>query len=85
MDRIAREQGLMDAYSLLVAPAGAADWDVLVAVTYPDARGYAGIAEAFERIRKAHATVLVGGKDLRQLGRIVDSRRLLEAASESRR
>lgn len=50
--------------------------DVLVSVTYMDARGYEGIAEGFEEIRRTHTTVLVDGKSLRELGSIVDSTRL---------
>jgi hypothetical protein len=50
-------------------------WNVLVEVTYRDERGYAGIAAEFEAIRAAHTTVPIDGKDLRALGRIVESRK----------
>jgi hypothetical protein len=49
-------------------------------VSYHDDRGYEGIAEAFERIRRAHATVRIDGKGLRELGTIVLSRKTLELA-----
>ena len=48
---------------------------MLVEVVYRDERGYAGIVEAFERIRAAHPTMLVDGKGLPALGKIVSSRR----------
>jgi hypothetical protein len=41
-------------------------------------KGYEGIAEAFEKIRRAHTTVRVGGKALRELGSIVESKRMFE-------
>jgi hypothetical protein len=56
---------------------------VLVAVTYTDARGYDGIAEAFETIRRAHTPVLVEGKALRDLGAIVESKRVYEDIAEA--
>lgn len=80
MDRIAREQGLMDDYRLLDSGTHDADWHVLMVVTYRDERGFAGIAEAFERIRRAHTPVNIDGKGLRELGTIVLSRKTLEIA-----
>ncbi len=81
MDRIAKEQGLMAAYRLLDAGSDDGDWNCCVEVTYHDSRGYAGIAEAFERIRKAHSPVRIDGKGLRELGAIVGSRTVLERAA----
>ncbi len=78
MDKAAREQGLMHAYTLMDTGSDEGAWNLLVSVTYTNELGYPGIAEAFERIRSAHRTVLVDGKGLRELGAIVDSRRLLE-------
>lgn len=75
MDRIAVEQGLMREYRVLDTGEDEGDWNVLVEVVYRDERGYAGIVEAFERIRAAHPTVLVDGKSLPALGKIVSSRR----------
>jgi methylmalonyl-CoA mutase cobalamin-binding subunit len=76
MDRIAVDLGLMSSYRMLVAQAPDEPWDVLVIVGYPSAGGYADIAPAFEKIRKAHKTVLIDGRGLRDLGAIVASRRL---------
>ncbi len=80
MDRIAKLQGLMEDYRLLDSGADDADWHALMVVTYHDERGYAGIAEPFERIRRAHNTVLIDGKALRELGTIALSRKTLELA-----
>lgn len=80
MDRIARQQGLMDDYRLLDSATDDADWHALMVVTYADERGFAGIAEAFERIRRAHTTVRIDGKGLRELGTITLSRKTLELA-----
>lgn len=78
MDQVAKEQGLMAAYTVLDSGTDEGAWNVLVSVTYMNELGYDGIAEAFGRIRKAHTTVLIEGKTLRQLGTIVDSKRLFE-------
>jgi hypothetical protein len=74
MDRIATEQGLMRDYRVLETGTDEGAWNILVEVTYTDERGYAGIVEAFERIRKAHRSAAVDGKDLRDLGAIVESK-----------
>lgn len=76
MDRIAKAQGLMSDYRLLDSGSDEGPWNLLMVVTYPDERGYAGIAEAFEKIRRAHTVVLIDGKGLRDLGAIVESRKL---------
>jgi|688.fasta_scaffold1269799_1 hypothetical protein len=78
MDKVAKEQGLMRAFTVMDTGTDEGPWNVLVSVTYMDERGYDGIAEAFEKIRRAHTTVRVGGKGLRELGSIVDSRRMFE-------
>jgi ABC-type transport system substrate-binding protein len=78
MDRIAKAQGLMDAFTVWDSGSDEGPWNLLVSVTYRDARGYAGIAEAFEAIRRTHTEVRIDGKSLRDLGRIVDSRLVLE-------
>lgn len=79
MDRVAKLQGLMSAYTVMDTGTDEGPWNVLVAVTYRDERGYEGIAEAFEKIRRAHVTVPVDGKRLPELGAVVDSKRLFEA------
>jgi hypothetical protein len=75
MDKIAVEQGLMREYRVLDTGHDDGPWNVLVAVTYTDAKGYAGVTAAFERIRLAHITVPIGGHaHLRELGTIVESK-----------
>jgi hypothetical protein len=78
MDRIARAQGLLEGFTVVDTGTDDGPWNVLVAVTYRDARGYEGIVEPFERIRRAHQTVPVAGKGLRELGAIVESRKTFE-------
>lgn len=75
MDRIAAERGLMRDYRVLETGSDEGTWNVLVEVTYRDERGYAGIVAEFEAIRAAHTTVPIDGKELRALGRIVESRK----------
>jgi hypothetical protein len=78
IDKIAKDQGLMSAFTVMDTGTDDGPWNVLVSVTYMDERGYPGIAEAFEKIRRAHTPVLVDGKALRELGSIVESKRLFE-------
>jgi hypothetical protein len=78
MDKVAKEQGLMSAFTVMDTGTDEGPWNVLVSVTYMNEKGYEGITEAFERIRRAHTTVRVGGKTLRDLGAIVDSKRVFE-------
>jgi hypothetical protein len=75
MDRIAAGQGLMRDYRVLETGTDEGAWNVLVEVTYTDERGYAGIVDTFEAIRKAHRSMAVGGKGLRDLGTIVESKK----------
>jgi hypothetical protein len=83
MDRIAVQQGLMRSFTVMDTGTDDGPWNVLVTVTYTDARGYDGIAEAFETIRRAHTPVLVDGKTLRDLGAIVESKRVYEDIAEA--
>lgn len=78
MDAIAQKQGLMAAYTVLDSGSDEGTWNILVAVTYHTPQGYEGILDAFERIRSAHKTVLIEGKSIKDLGRIVDSKKLQE-------
>lgn len=73
MDRIAVAQGLFRSYRLLQNPRTDEDWDLIVEVVYNDACGYACVAERFEAIRGAHATVPVDGMVMKDLGRVVRS------------
>lgn len=84
MDSVATRQGLMSGYKLYDAgPDTTSQWNVIVAVAYPKKEGYEGIQEAFETIRRSHVNVLIDGKGLNQLGKIVDSRKLYERAGSS--
>lgn len=78
MDKVAKAQGLMDAFTVVDTGSDDGAWNVMVGVWYRDARGYAGIRDAFEAIRRAHLTVLIDGKGLRELGAIVDSKLTFE-------
>ncbi|WP_404371028.1 hypothetical protein AB5I39_03110 [Sphingomonas sp. MMS24-J45] len=87
MDRIGRSQGLFTSYRLLErdgAEDPAAEWDVVVAVGYPDPRGYdaPGVAARFAAIRAAHREIRVNGRGLPELGRIVRSERLHPVTGE---
>jgi hypothetical protein len=83
MDKIAKEQGLMSAFTVMDTGTDEGPWNVLVSVTYMNDKGYEGIAEAFEKIRRAHTTVRVGGKLLRELGAIVESKRVFETPAQA--
>lgn len=76
MDAIAAERGLMSAYEVLDSGDDAEPWNVVVAVTYMNRAGYEGIAPEFEKIRRDHKKVLIDGKDFKDLGKIVMSRKL---------
>jgi hypothetical protein len=85
MDAVARERGLMSAYTVLDTATDEGDWNLVVVVTYPDTRGYEGIAAEFETIRRAHQTVLIDGKGLRELGAVVGSKRTFENPADGER
>jgi len=76
MDAIAVEKGLMSSYEVLDSGDDAEPWNVAVAVTYMNRAGYEGIATEFEKIRRDHKLVLIDGKGLKDLGKIVTSRKL---------
>lgn len=82
MDSIAIRQELMTHYQLLDAGADAAgEWNLVVAVGYPQKKGYAAIQEAFETIRRGHIKQLVDGLDLPRLGRIIRSQTYADRTS----
>jgi hypothetical protein len=78
MDSAAVAQGLMTGYKLLENSDSNAEWDFVVAVGYPQREGYNGVVAGFEKIRSQHKTVLVQGKRLGELGKIVKSDKLYE-------
>ncbi len=82
MDAIAVERGLFKSYRLIeniteADTPGGPEWDFIVAVEYFGDQTYSDIRQAFEEIRSRHETVLVEGKSLRDLGRIVRSERVV--------
>jgi hypothetical protein len=85
MDKIAKDQGLMHAYTLLDTGSDEGPWNVVVSVTYMNDKGYDGIVEAFEKIRRAHTTVRVEGKTLRDLGSIIETKRTFENPAHNTR
>jgi hypothetical protein len=84
IDEIAVKQGLMSAYTILDTGDDTGDWNLIVKVTYPNEKGYDGIQEEFNKIRQAHKTILVDGKGLRDLGRIVSSKKTFEDVVSAR-
>lgn len=76
MDARAVSAGLMESYELFEAEDDADPWNVAVMVVYRTPAGYAGVAEEFEKIRQAHQPVLIDGLALRDLGKIVSSRKM---------
>jgi predicted SnoaL-like aldol condensation-catalyzing enzyme len=83
MDRIAQSQGLIESFKITDTGNDEGDWNLLVTVGYYNEQGFEGIKEAFDRIRAAHKTNLIDGKNLRDLGSIVDSKRTFEFLDQS--
>jgi hypothetical protein len=81
MDSIAVRQGLFNDYKLLENTNAdrTATWDFIVAVEYFTKNGYSDIAEEWQEIRKAHETILIDGKNLKDLGKIVKSETLIDS------
>ena len=78
LDRVAKERGLFTSYALSENLDQSADWDFEVAVGYPNKDGYENtdVQVRFGEIRKAHKTILIDGKGLRELGQIVRTDRI---------
>jgi hypothetical protein len=85
MDKIAKQQGLMHAYTVMDTGTDDGAWNIVVSVTYQNDKGYDGIKDAFEKIRSGHQTILVDGKTLTDLGAVVDSKRLFEDRAHASR
>lgn len=79
MDAVAQARGLMTSYTLHIDPAPHEAWNMVVQVGYPDERGFDSIQAHWAEIRAAHKTVLIDGKGLPDLARILGTRRLLPA------
>jgi hypothetical protein len=78
LDARAKAEGLMLSYRVLDSGDDADPWNLAVEVIYPDARGSDAIMTRFNQLRAEHTKVLIDGKDLKDLGRIVGSRRVFE-------
>jgi hypothetical protein len=78
MDARGRDAGIFTSFALYEDIDDNADWDLVVAVGYPQGEGYEAPATkaAFDAIRKAHVEVLEGGLGLKDLGTIVRHHRL---------
>jgi hypothetical protein len=83
MDSIANRQGLIDSYKLLES-VGNDEYDFSVVVVYHSPLGYDAIKESFEKIRMSVPVILVDGKGLKALGKIVKSETTIETANEKR-
>ena len=83
MDKIAQNQGLMRAFTVMDSGTDEGPWNVIVAVTYPNDKGYDGIVEAFDKIRRAHTVVRIEGKTLRELGSIIETKRMFESPAHN--
>jgi hypothetical protein len=79
MDRIAMTQPnpIFTRYRLYENGHNEGDWDLVVVVGYPNATGFDDpeTQRRFNEIRRAHKTVLIEGKGLRDLGSIVRTER----------
>lgn len=80
MDAQAVAQRLFKGYQLLENAGADTSYDFVVAVAYFDTSAYAGVAAAFEQIRRQHRKVLIDGRDFPQLGAVIRSSRLIERA-----
>ena len=78
MDKRALEQGLLKQYHLLENSDATKEWDFVVMVQYRDETGYEGVKVEFEKIRQAHQHVLVNGKGIADVGRVVKAEEFLE-------
>ncbi len=78
MDKQALEQGLLKQYHLLENSDATKEWDFVVMVQYRDETGYEGVKVEFEKIRQAHQHVLVNGKGIADVGRVVKAEEFLE-------
>ena len=78
MDKQATEQGLFKQYHLLEDKDSTNGWDFVVVVQYRDEKGYEGVKVEFEKIRQNHPRVLINGRGMAELGKVVKSEEFLE-------
>ncbi len=86
MDEEGVKQGIFTSYWLMEDIDENAEWDLVMAVGYPQAGGYEEPATKtkFNAIRAAHNEILINGKRLKELGRIVRHHRLKLSGGNSR-
>ena len=74
MDSIAVQQGLFNDYYLIENTNidTSRGWDFIVAVEYFTRNTFSDIQDEWSIIRRNHETVLINGKNLRELGQIVN-------------
>ncbi len=80
MDEIAVRQGLFVSYEWLDSGSDEGPWNAIVMVTYNDEKGFEGIRQSWAGIQAAHKEVRPDGLALRELGRVLETRNLLERA-----
>lgn len=78
MDQRGVELGIFTSHALYEETAKNGDWDLVVAVGYPQPEGHDDphAQAAFKEIRRSHNKVLVNGKGLTELGSIVGHHKL---------
>lgn len=80
MDAIAVQQGLFVRYEWLDSGTDEGPWNAIVMVTYNDEKGFDGIRPRWAEIRAAHKEVRPDGLGMKELGRVLETRNLLERA-----
>jgi hypothetical protein len=78
MDEIAVQQGLFVSYEWLDTGDDSSPWNALVIVTYGDEKGFDGIAQRWAPIKAAHEEVRPDGLGMKDLGRVLETKTLLE-------
>ena len=78
LDRQGVARGIFTSYALYEDIDANAEWDLMVAVGYPQAEGYEDPATQaiFKALKAAHVDVPINGRSLAALGRIVAHHRL---------
>jgi hypothetical protein len=86
MDQEGVRQGIFTSYWLMEDSDENADWDLVVAVGYPQPAGYEDLEtkRKFKAISDAHKEELINGRKLNELGAIVRHHRLKLIGGNSR-
>lgn len=80
MDERAVQRGLFVHYEWLDSGSDEGPWNAIVVVTYNDEKGFEGIRERWAEIQSAHQEVRPDGLGMKDLGRVLETRNLLERA-----